>query len=238
MAYNTLSSDRFTAGQSDRTFGPRVDNHQYYPLIWMTGGINTAESYGYIGFQAHLDALMVERFSGAMPSIPGQLGNATAKATIAATRQYLIDRNRGKSGKIILSGRSNGCVSSMLYAADHPEQIAGIVGFLPPIDAQYLYDNNTGGLQASYEAAYGITYPTPLPNGASPMDASVLAAIADIPILLYYASNDTITTGGDKLDDFVAATNTTLVDVGALGHTDAAVEAADTQQIVDFCTSL
>jgi len=236
--YSTLSSDRFVASLSDRIAGPRVDNHKYYPVIYTTGGAGTPLSSGFTGATAHVSALIDARMTVAMPDVAWLLGNATAKTRIGATRTYLAAGSTGKADKVILMGQSNGAISSILYAAANPTHVAGVIAFIPPVDATYLYVNDVASLRVRYETAWDVTHPTALPDGASMLDASVMAALGDIPVLIYYASDDDITTGGAGLAGFLANTNSAAVSVGALGHTNTAVAAANTEQIVEFCKTV
>lgn len=149
--------------------------------------------------------------------------DAWARAPIAS------GGNGGKPDPLVAVGVSAGMMGIANYygkAPGHAANLAAIVWILPPWDLRSIYVNDRAGdARAGVQQAWGITWAgvDNLPAGASPRDNTAL--LAGIPMRIYYASNDPLN-GAADIAAMVAAygpATTTAIDVGALGHTEAAI---------------
>lgn len=139
----------------------------------------------------------------------------------------------GSSATRVAIGASAGMMGIANYygkAPGHAASLAAIVWILPPWDLRSIYVNDRAGdSRAGVQNAWGITWAgvDNLPAGASPRDNTAL--LAGIPMRIYYANNDPLN-GPTDVAAMVAAygsATTQAFDVGALGHTEAAINAVD-----------
>lgn len=192
-------------------------------LIYCHGSGDTAESItAKTGQRPLLDALAQEyAVIGADLGLQAW-GNDTHVARIIEARDYLSSQF-GTSGKVLLVGVSMGMLGALGYARLYPGNVQAVVGIIGAMDlADLLLRGAATSINAAYPPAYddatdGPTH-SPVKYAAS-LDAS-------LPIRLYTASNDP-TVVPTTADAFVAARpQTTRVDVGALGHSEASITAA------------
>jgi pimeloyl-ACP methyl ester carboxylesterase len=164
---------------------------------------------------------------------PYTFGNPTTVARIDQARTYLQERWGAKAGPVALVGTSMVAVGALNYAARHRDRVRSVVGVVPVCDLQEMYTGHDGGYAPYIAAAWGITVGQALPLLANPLD-NVLALLG-LPVQLWYAR-----------DDAVAPLSTVQAllgllglgaeghDVGRLGHTQAAIAAADVPSILTF----
>lgn len=226
MTASILSSGRFTASTADRTEYPRIQRRRR-PVIVMPGGGDTAANrfgdFDHVG-----QAIVAAGFRCYQPSVPNMLGNDLSVQRI--TDAVTFAHANGCEGPPILVGQSNGAACAFRWAREN--EAAGIVAMIAPLDAQAIYDADEFGLRSDYEAAFGITYPEPVPTVANPV-AGLTGDGYGCPIQVWYASDDELSTLGDAIDKFTA-TGSDMHDVGALGHTAEAVEAVAAADVVAF----
>lgn len=176
-------------------------------------------------------SLAASRYMVACPTVTELWGNATDRTRRTAMRTY-AQANGGRAGKVPLIGLSMGFASSALWAYNNPTLTSCIVGVIPAIDKQAIRVGDSIGQRAVIDAADGVTYPAALPSGTNPNADPARAVLATIPQLLFYSSDDTTpspTTGAsENIEAYAAATGATLVNLGALGHSNAAIEAVAT----------
>lgn len=158
-------------------------------------------------------------------------GNATADTRIDAALAWLRANTTATSDPPLLVGASEGACDALTYASDHP--VAGVIGIIPAIDIQAMRVADTLGLRAAIDAAWGVTYPAALPAGANP--ATLTAALSSVPQQHWYASNDTVSA---NIAAYAAAVGADLRNVGALGHTDAAIAAVAATDVLTFINAL
>lgn len=129
----------------------------------------------------------------------------------------------GNTDPVTLLGGSMGNLGGMGYVRAHPENVRAYVGIIPGLD---LSDLMLRGAAADINAAYGGAYSDAVHGPAhSPVHYADDLDPA-VPMHLWTASNDTICVPATA-DAFVASRPSTLrTDVGALGHSEAAVAAA------------
>lgn len=166
-------------------------------------------------------------------------GNPNCLTRIGQAITYLqgAGEYRGaKTGKVLLLGVSMGNCGAVNYAAANPSNVAGIVSIIPVWDVEDIRTNDRGSYRASIGSAHGVTYPTALPAGRNPKDnAASLNGV--VPYKCWYAADDTIAIASAAIAG-AAAAGGAAVDVGNLGHSNAAVVAVDPLAVVSYFDSL
>lgn len=234
MIRSTLAADRYVAGENDVVLGgiKTAMADQPFAAIWCHGS-------GEVAFDTPLRHRFQFRSIGLHATVhAGDLGFQTFGNDLVVTRigqaiSYLR-ASWGSEGKVALIGQSMGACSALNYALRFPENVACVAGVIPMLDIQGIIDNPaSAGFKPQIDAAYGGTY-----NNATdgPTHSPVLFAgdmDPDLPIKLWTASNDPWALPAHA-EAFVAARpQTEHVNVGALGHTDTAVDAI-TDQLTAF----
>ncbi|KRB73085.1 hypothetical protein ASE01_20125 [Nocardioides sp. Root190] len=130
----------------------------------------------------------------------------------------------GPAGKIFIVAGSMGNLGGLGYVLAHPEKVRAYAGLIPALDLASL--NTMPPIPSEIAVAYGAPY-----NDATmgPTHSPVRYAAAldpDVPIRLWTASNDTICLPSTATAFVAARPQTERVDLGPLGHTAAAVAAA------------
>jgi hypothetical protein len=163
---------------------------------------------------------------------PATVGTAAAVARVAATVTAVKTAEGGASADpVIAIGISNGFTSLINHFYTNPSSVAAIVGILPLWDLDMNYQTNPGGVRSIIEQAWGITYPTSLPADSDPRTHT--APLNGKPTRLYYASDDGLFNGGQIALALAAfGANCECIDVGALGHGDAAINAIDKEELI------
>lgn len=193
-------------------------------LIYCHGSGDTATTLLTKSGQRPLINSMAQNFAVIAPDLGLQAtwGNDLHVTLIDEAIDY-VETTYGTSGRVILVAGSMGTLGALAYALNHPEKVRAVAAIIPGLD---LADLMLRGAAADINAAYGGTYddvtegPTHSPvQYAGDLDPN-------IPIHLWTCSNDTITVPATA-DAFVAARpQTERTNIGALGHTEAAVTAA------------
>jgi pimeloyl-ACP methyl ester carboxylesterase len=152
-------------------------------------------------------------------------GNDTAITRVEEMRTYL-DTDWNSDGPIVLVGISMGALSALAYTLANPDRVQAVAIIIPALDINDLVVNNRGGGAAEINAAYGGAYN----NGTDGPDHNPVVFAADLPedlpIFLFTSSDDPLAVPATA-DAFMAARpQTTRLNIGALGHSDAAVAAA------------
>lgn len=135
------------------------------------------------------------------------------------------------TAKILLLGVSMGAGGAARYSILNPTTVAGVVGIIPAFNYAYEWDN-VPAIRASLGAAWGVTYPTPLPSDADNLANS--AAAVGIPLLAGYSTADTTVppTGVEEYVDAVDGTK--LVLSTTVNHSDAAVALMPHDVVIQF----
>lgn len=162
---------------------------------------------------------------------PTAFGNDTAIARVDDAVTYLQGTRGAKSGTVLLVGASMGGFTVLNYTRAHPSKVGAVVAVNPGIDLNDIVVNNRAGLASAVDAAYG-TY-VEATQGATHNPATY-AATMTVPTRIFYASDDTVVIPSTVTAYAAAAQNVTAVSVGALGHTQAAIDAAPRDQILSF----
>jgi S-formylglutathione hydrolase FrmB len=165
-------------------------------------------------------------------------GNATSVARIGDAVTHLQGASPGrnaKSGTVLMIGASMGFLTAMNYAKANPTKVGCIVGLLPVLDLNDFVTNNRGGFASAINTAYGGAY-IEATHGPTSNPYNYRASITT-PMQIYTASDDpwcipSIATAFDS-----AVASCTQYDVGALSHTQAAIDAANRTQILSFLST-
>ena len=158
-------------------------------------------------------------------------GNSTAVARVGDAVTYLQGTLGAKSGTVLLIGASMGAVTALNYARANPTKVGCVVGIIPVIDLNDMVTNNRGSLAANINTAYG-TY-SEATHGPTYNPANYAASLTT-PTRLYYASDDATAIPGAVTAFDTACSSATAASVGALGHTQAAIDAAPREEIVEW----
>lgn len=235
MSYGCVfGTGRIVASQADAVMQPRWRRGERIGVVYAHGG-NGVPSYIGLGQGSRHFVQMARDFG--YPSAGTYLtalpwGNATAQGRVRSTRTYLQSSLGARSGGVIIFAVSQGTAAAMTVAADHPDEVLGVVSFLPAFDLDNLRELDPFNSRAGIDAAWGVTYPTPLPADANP--ALRKDDLADMPILMFYATNDGFIPTSVVTDWVADMPNAQAHSVGALDHTDAAIAAADSDVIASF----
>lgn len=235
MTRTTYGVGRATASIGDATVEPRIQPVTPLPLVvycHAVGGNALEASTGGVSLPAMpalLRYLTRVGYYVVSATMPATWGNATSQTRLANLISWAKANLRVDSGAVHLIGTSHGAVNSLRWAADNPAGWRSWSGFVPVIDMDDVRAGDLGGLRAGIDAAHSVTYPAALPVGVNP--ASRSADVTGRPLRAWAASDDAIARPG-PLATWAAATGATVTNVGALGHTDAAVAAIDPQALL------
>lgn len=256
MSVTTLSQNRITAGgipdglilpdyiddtarrayglplwKSSRPLPPVVAVHGanlYAPVVLTGQGV---------GMRPPLELLSSLGFVIAIPSVYGYWGNAACQTAFDASIALARANGAHPTAPAIFIGASMGGGAPLKYAVDNPAKVLCTVGMITALDWDYIILNDAGGIgqRSAINIAWGRSAgdTSALSAGINPytIRATTLATIrqqhwvsTDDPISANYAT-------------YAAATGCDMRTVGALGHTEAAVLAASTPEIVRFITA-
>lgn len=133
---------------------------------------------------------------------------------------------QGRTGPFLFAGTSMGAMDTLAWIRTHQNKVAGFIGFCPGVNLSGGVAEDRQGIAAAAHAAYGGAY-NPAVHGPTHDPTMYAAELVDVPILLLYSSNDTLTTPADMAAFDAAAPDCRLVNCGAVGdHNKAAVTAA------------
>lgn len=226
----SASQNRFSAGQQDAFGIPRYCKGAQIVIYGHGAGNNGKEIIGGGGLSSVpplAQTLVRCGYVVIAPSATHSWGNATSKARINDALTYARNILGASSAPPAGVGASHGFPFLANYKLDNP--LACLVGIIPCIDIQAIRVANTGGMRPFIDTAHGIVYPAAMPAGTNP--AVETAALSSLPMDIWYASNDNFSVNAAT---FITATGATGHNVGALGHTNAAILAATPNSIVTF----
>jgi pimeloyl-ACP methyl ester carboxylesterase len=165
--------------------------------------------------------------------------NDTGIAAIAGCRtaiQAASSPVQAASGKVFLIGVSMGFTVACAWARANIGQVAGIAGILPLVNMTNIYDRDYEGAKAVIDAAYGGTYSSTTDGPTH--DPIQFAQELNVPIKLWYASNDPGVLPATVTSFVAAAPNCTKVSLGAIGHdTEASYPIALNNGLIEFISA-
>lgn len=192
-------------------------------LVYCHGsGDSTLTALAKTGQRPLIDAL-AQRYAVVAADLGLQAwGNDTHVERIADAVTF-IQASTGATSRVVLVAGSMGALGALGYARLHPEKVRAVAAIIPALD---LADLMLRGAAGDIDAAYGGAYddathgPTHSPvKYAGQLDPS-------LRVHLWTCNDDTICTP-PTADAFVAARPQTIrTNLGALGHSEAAVTAA------------
>jgi hypothetical protein len=233
VTFVSLSTARFTTGQLDCWATTRAPA-RLPPVIYGHGaGGNATELAGALGLTAvppFVQALTRIGFTVVAATFTNTWGNATTLARLGDALGYArTNLGAHPTAAPIIFGISHGACLLRWHQANSAR--AALLA-LPAIDWEALRTADTLGLQDDISIAHGVTYPTPLPAGVNP--AQNTASYTNLPMRIYYSTNDDVSV---NVAAFASATGATLISLGALGHTNTAVAAIPVTDVVAFIAS-
>lgn len=205
------------------------------PIVYSHGQLQHPRELFQSGISATIRHLASHGYAAACVLSQATWNNATARSRIQTAAAWLRT-NRGCVGPAWLIGSSMGGTNSLGYAIASPADVAGVIGVICAVDMDDIRDNDRGTSgRANIDAAHGLTWTAPgtpaLPAGVNPADNT--GVLTGLPIQLWSANDDTVALHS-LTQTFAAAVGATLVDVGALGHSDAAMAAVDPAVVLAF----
>lgn len=222
---SSVATGRLTASQTDAIFLPHHPDRDLPAVVYLHGNAGSGSDALVFGTDV-LARLAGLGFVCVAPTAAHNWGNATGDSRIDDA--VTAARARGASGRPpVFVADSHGAPWALTYATDHP--VTCVVARVPAIDLQAIRVADTLSLRASIDLGWGVTYPAALPAAANP--AVHTTELAQVHQQLWYASDDAVSA---NVATYATAVGADLRSVGALGHTAAAIAAADADAMVRF----
>lgn len=225
-----LGTDRFTSLASDLVWTPRIQGPARPPIVFLSG-LNGNPEDVLADQNGRLVTPLVEAgFTAVVPDTDAFWGNEVGATRIMDALSYARNTLGCSNDPAILIGGSMGGGSALLWAAQNPSLVSCVVVFIPAVDFQALRVNNPMfNVRGSIDTAWGVTYPAALPTGADP--ATRANDLKYTKVQMWTASDDPISVNHAAFSATVGAETHNL---GALGHTTAAVLAVDPVAVAAF----
>lgn len=232
------SVSRVTSGQQDTIWTPRTPRTGTCGVILLPGSGNP-RAYMDSVVQPASFKLAAELASLGIPCITSDFylnswaKDLTMTAITNAWNTLKAAFPLMRTDKVCLIGGSMGGGSCARWSQLNAASTACVVGLIPAYDIKYEYDN-IPALVAPIETAWGFTGAANFPAAAN--NRANVAAATGVPILTFYAGNDTTVppAGVTGYHDAAGGLLTNRTNVGNLGHTDAAIAAASPTTIAQF----
>lgn len=171
-------------------------------------------------------------------------GNATVLASMEARWAEMKLTGLCATDKFIATGASMGTLSSHSMALENPDEVAGLINWVPLVDPEGTRTRNDLGLRELQNAAWGMPVgsyiggadQTPLPYAGNPL--LFAGDMEEIPTQMFYSTADPISS---KMTEYLAARGSSAVGhvvSSVLGHSDAAIQAASVPDAVAFAQSI
>ena len=168
-------------------------------------------------------------FAGDLGASLTSAGNDDSITATGAAWTYMKTTAGGgvKTDKVLLLAASSGCLNVLNWAIQNPTLVQAIALVIPVLDLDDIYQNNKGGFRAGIGTAYGVTYPTAIPNLAthSPVAYSnANKALLAMPIKIWASDDDPIASATTASQTWATSVNgqggnVTVTSMGAIGHT-------------------
>lgn len=225
---------RIVGGLVDVTIegSPRINGRN--PFVYCHSAVGTPlEFAGLFNDLSDISRSVVEQglTCTLTPGRPASYGNPTAQSDLDATIAYARSTMGSSVGKVILMGSSMGSELIFAWALEHKEDIACIVVFNPVVDLNYVYENDILGQRSAVGTAWGVTHPTPLPEGAQYGERA--SELLGLPIKIYYGEDDPYNPP-EIINIFSQESGAELVGFEGIGHDNAILSLIDMQDIIDF----
>lgn len=157
---------------------------------------------------------------GNLVTYPTSWGNDDSITAVGAAWTWMKANLGVKTDQVLLAAGSMGVIVALNWARQNPALVAALIGGIPVLDLNDIYQNNKGGYQGAIGAAYGVTYPTALPGLSTHSPVAYPADVRGFPIRLYTSDNDPIASNTVAAQAWAAAvgSNVTVISGGANGH--------------------
>lgn len=151
-------------------------------------------------------------------------GNDDHIDAIGDARSYLEANFGAKADKVILFASSMGTAGALAYAKQNLSTVLVVAAQIPVLDVNAMYVSDAGGFRSDIETAYGITYPTAIPDIADHSPVAFGASdLLNLPVGLWTSTDDNIASDTSDAQAWInagaAGADVTLTDIGAVGHT-------------------
>lgn len=147
-------------------------------------------------------------------------GNDDSITAMDSAFTYLTTVFGARTDVVGIHGISMGATTGLAWARQNLASVFAATFGIPCLDVDDIYQNDKGGLQAGIATAYGIAFPTAIPDIEIHSATSFAATdLAGLPLKLWCSSDDTVasTTAVATAWDGAGA-DKTVVDLGAVGH--------------------
>lgn len=229
MGALSISSGRFTSGQPDLWYVPRIRQAIYPLVIFQTGGSDTAATSNILGARPTLAELVRCGFCVVQPAA-GPWGAATAMARMDDALTWGRANLGCTANPPVVIGTSNGGVASLQYARQH--DVAACVTFIAPVDVNYIRDNDLVSARATIDAAWGVVYPAALPAHADIITDG--ASYTPSKLQAWTSSNDVLNDPTSTQQAFFQGIGADWHNLGAVGHDYASMDTVDPSVVRDF----
>lgn len=244
MARGVASSrgvGQYVASETHRVVWPLQARDGRKLLVYVQGSHGTADTT-YNAERADIEALAEAGYVVALCDLSqtttqGTFGNGNAaggtgaQGRIAQLQTFMLgsDAPLTATGPMRMVAGSGGVAAMLNYARANPSNVAAMVGIGPLVDLEDLYENRTDGsvTQAEIDTAYGgdVTTSYATHNPSAPGNQ---AALADIPLKLYYSTDDPYIPAETVTNyQSLYGANCEIESLGAIGHSDAGVSYAN-----------
>lgn len=220
---SVIAKDGYKVGETEVIFGTYQSFNKENPqgILWVHPLGDTA--MGVFNYDTYIRMMKTFGKMGTMAA--GDFGFETWGNTVATDAiDDMIDRIVSLYGvvpPVVLISASMGACNALNYLRLNPERVQAVVAMLPAVDLTYLHTGNPGPIDAAYppsgysEATHGATH--------NPMTFAT-SLDPDIPIGLWYASDDTAVRASDVVRFDSLAPNSYLADPVTGGHTIVSIE--------------
>lgn len=239
MSISSYETGKYTTGQAHVLIQPVQPVLNRRPIIYSHGagsqalGAKGSNGYGTARTLSSLADLGYVILAPDLGTETANFGNDDdAMPAFDAAYDYLVTLGFIDDGDPIhLLGTSMGNVTQLRWAHANPGKVEAIAGIIPAYDLEAAREENEAN-RALIDAAWDVTYPDPLPEGANPADL-LDDLIGNVYWTGWYASND-LASFVDGPQVLAAALGGEAVSLGALGHTDAARAAVPVRDVAGF----
>lgn len=228
---------RVITGQVDTIWHPRTPRVGTCGLVLFHGQDNTKQFMD--STQLSVVNLVAALANAGIPCIAAEFnGNAwandaTMPAVPVAAGVLQAAYPQLRTDKVCVLGISHGAAFVARYSQLNPADVAAAVGLIPAYDPKAVYVANDAA-DTAMETAWGFTGLGQFPDA---LDLGPKADMATtVPLMSAYASNDSLIPVSSVTDYHTAAGGQpeNLVNLGALGHTPAAIEALSISALARF----
>lgn len=235
-----------TSGESEVTFYPR-EPLAGPGILYLHGSGATYASHSQATRWASTQlASYLSRagFPGVSIEMHGsKYGNDVTVADCVDGVAWLNEATGADADKVLVVATSMGNATAIRLVIEHPDLVAGIVGFIPMVSIVNAYEDDILGLRSAIGTAWGVTYPTPLPADADLLAQAGTILSNGIPMLLFFDEADPVIDSADVAAFATASGATTIqIDPEDPLHTESALKWAvdhgdgKAQTIIDFLT--